>query len=982
MAKQKTKKKAENKTRNLKKETKKAKEKNEEISINIKPVINYFKKNQKARNALIIILLIGISMFFSIYFRTYSSSIKIADEWAYNGITSSIKNQITQQVNQEYPHLPLDRKQSLIEERYKAIIKKQEPQIRAQAKQQAELIRKEMKNDDGQTYLLAIDPYYYWRQAKNIVDHGYGGDTIKNGVPWNTHKVAPIGERKPRDELHEIVSAKIYEIVRFFNPNAKLFNVFFWMPVLIMALAVIPAFLIARKKAGNLGGFIASTIVGVHTAIINRTTAGFSDTDGYNILFPLLIFWAFIEAFEAKNNKKKLTLSIITGLLIGIYSRAWAGWWYIFDFAIGVMIAYLGYNIIKMIINKNKDKKEIKEKIINPLITTITIIISSGLFVTIIRDFETFTLSITEPIKFTAIQNAAKPDLWPNVFTTVAELNRASLNTIVSQIGGQIYFYLAMMGIVISLVNPKKMSKTDWTIIGGSAILYLILITKGMLKQNPLLYLAIMIIPPTTALLIKIKQKGETDIKYPIFLIVWFIGTIYASTQGVRFILLLAPAYSVALGILIGQAYKIITSIKGEEFSMNQPWIKATIIIIALLLLVKPISSANTAAKYEVPSMNDDWWASLTKIKQESQPNAIINSWWDFGHWFKAIADRAVTFDGASQNTPMAHWIGRVLSTSNEEEAIGILRMLDCGSRLGFEELAKNLQGVKEVKELTPETRLKTKKIIDKIILMNKEEAKKELEKQGLKEEDINKVLNLTHCSPPEDYFITSEDMTGKSGVWGHFGNWDFEKAYVYNVLRKEPVEVAIKKMKEQGIEEKKAKEMYFKAISLNNEQEANTWISPWPSYLTTRPVKCQNQSSIIICPIRKRAGTNNGRIVVIEQAIINLTDINKTIIQVGAYNQQTGIREGGTTVTPNAIIMADEDFKEIKFENAGYGFDIVLDKNEEGYRMIMADPELAAGMYTRLFFLEGKGTTHFEKFSDRTSPISGQRIIVWKVKW
>ena len=27
------------------------------------------------------------------------------------------------------------------------------------------------------------------------------------------------------------------------------------------------------------------------------------------------------------------------------------------------------------------------------------------------------------------------------------------------------------------------------------------------------------------------------------------------------------------------------------------------------------------------------------------------------------------------------------------------------------------------------------------------------------------------------DYFITSYDMIGKSGVWGHFGSWDFVKA-------------------------------------------------------------------------------------------------------------------------------------------------------------------------------------------------------------
>jgi len=47
--------------------------------------------------------------------------------------------------------------------------------------------------------------------------------------------------------------------------------------------------------------------------------------------------------------------------------------------------------------------------------------------------------------------------------------------------------------------------------------------------------------------------------------------------------------------------------------------------------------------------MNDGWYESLTKIKQNASEDAIINSWWDFGHWFKAVGDRAVTFDGTPQ---------------------------------------------------------------------------------------------------------------------------------------------------------------------------------------------------------------------------------------------------------------------------------------------------------------------------------------------
>ena len=81
-----------------------------------------------------------------------------------------------------------------------------------------------------------------------------------------------------------------------------------------------------------------------------------------------------------------------------------------------------------------------------------------------------------------------------------------------------------------------------------------------------------------------------------------------------------------------------------------------------------------------------------------------MNSWWDFGHHFKFISDRAVTFDGGTQNSPQAHWIGRVLQTDNEEEAIAILRMLDCGAnsafKLALEETNDPLISVSLVKDI------------------------------------------------------------------------------------------------------------------------------------------------------------------------------------------------------------------------------------------------------------------------------------------
>src|SRR3989338_9936500 len=103
------------------------------------------------------------------------------------------------------------------------------------------------------------------------------------------------------------------------------------------------------------------------------------------------------------------------------------------------------------------------------------------------------------------------------------------------------------------------------------------------------------------------------------------------------------------------------------------------------------IQQSENIVRNDVPLINDAWYKALTRINENSQEDAIITSWWDFGHHFKVIADRAVTFDGTTQSTPQAHWVGRLLSTSSEKEAIGILRMLNCGAEQGTQRINEEI---------------------------------------------------------------------------------------------------------------------------------------------------------------------------------------------------------------------------------------------------------------------------------------------------
>ncbi|MDP7506332.1 MAG: STT3 domain-containing protein, partial [Candidatus Woesearchaeota archaeon] len=804
----------------------KAKEDEEEISFDIAKAKTFYTKYNRY---IIPILFILIAGFLSVYLRVMPAYLPITDNWAENTVYNSIRSQVRGEINQQYPNLPDTNKNALVEAEFKKILKSQKGPIQQQVDSTSQFFKSHLKNEKGTTYLLAIDPYYWYRYSRNVVEKGTTADIIKEGKPWDNHMLAPLG-RGADSNFHIYFEVFLYKISSFFNRDIDLMKVVFYIPVIISLLSVIPTFFIARRMGGNLGGLIAAVMVAIHPTLLGRTAGGFSDTDAYNVFFPLLITWLFLEAFESKNLKNKIFLASLTGFFVGLFSFSWMGWWYIFDFIIASLLFYIIYFTL---VHRDQLKKGISHFIFNTplkntLLLLIVFIVTSGIFVSMFTGFWNFRTAPMQPLTFTQMKVVGVAKIWPNVLTTVAEQNEASLNNAINQIGigKRLFFLISLIGIVLMLVRKRNKRRSDLWFISLSSLWYFIIL--AFKPQDLHTFIPLICVPIIAKILISIKEKDtKIDIKLAIILIIWFIATIYASTKGIRFLLLFVPAFSLAFGIALGIIYEYSYKLISKSLNIHQTITKiALLLLIFFLFILNPINAAKSTAKSEIPSMNDAWYASLDKIRVESESDAIVNSWWDFGHWFKAIADRAVTFDGTTQDMPQAHWIGNTLLTNNETTAIGILRMLDCGATNAFEELDKSINdGAKSVK------------ILYEIIIQDETSAQETLtNKYSLTQEQAAKVIQNTHCDPPENYFITSEDMIGKSGVWGHFGSWNFDRATIYNTL----VKKEYKDNKEKGIQflterfnysREEAENIYYDVNSLSSNKAVNDWIAPWPSY-------------------------------------------------------------------------------------------------------------------------------------------------------
>jgi len=976
----------------------------EELKFDLTRIKRFFSNLtlSKANYALLIFLLLLIPVCLTVYIRLQPQYLSQTDSWATGSVYNYFQGQITSAVNTQYPNLPQQNKDALISQQFEEFRKANQQVLDQQVEATSQFFKSGFRyeeNNVSYTFLGDLDSYFFLRQAKNILEKGMVCDAIIDGVCMDTYKVAPIGEPTV-PSLHPYGIVYLYKALKIFNPNMTLMRAAFLLPTLLAVICAIAVFFVGKRIMNVTAGFIAAMLLSLSPMFLSRTLG--SDTDIWNVLFPILIVWAFLEAFEAKSLVKRLSFSAIAGLLMGIFAYAWgAGWWYIFDLIIVAVVGYLAFVFIRNYLRHRNFRKIFDANMKSALLVIGTLFLSTMIFVSIFSSFTVFRAAFTDPlVRFTTSKVATNPDLWPNVITTVAEMNDASIADVVSQasFGVKSLFALSLLGIIFLLVRREPKMK-DYLIILGSAIVFFFLISTSALVLNPFVYLSLLMIPLLAAILLLLLDKdSNVDIKPAILLTVWFVGMILASTKGIRFILLVIPTFAISLGVAIGYLYQYINRIFEKEFDLDKTKAIISSVIIFLVIscfLFMPFTSnmpklglgigmiGISTGKSFTPSMTKGWWDSLTKIRLESKPDAIINSWWDFGHWFKYVADRRVTLDGASQNHPNAHWLGRSLQTDNEDESVAILRMLDCGSNNAFEEINRKFQDTE-----------KSQNIISELIIMSKEKAGERLAALGFTKEESAKVLSLTHCDPSEDFFITSEDMVGKAGVWAHFGLWDFDKSFIVNNVMKKSYEEGTKLMMDRwNYTEDEAAKIYYDVQALQTDREINDWISPWPNYFTTDWSSCKelnntatdNNTNIttvtksLVCVINRVVSQDSSSRTVIEGAILDLSNYKNSYLVVGAYDT-TGLRRGSGKAIPSSFkVLTNESIESVNMANVTFPFDVIIDVVES--RALVADPLLAESTFTKLFYLDGRYTTHFEKFSDITD-VTGQRIIIWKVNW
>jgi asparagine N-glycosylation enzyme membrane subunit Stt3 len=459
--------------------------------------------------------------------------------------------------------------------------------------------------------ILDYDPWYFYRIAKMILDN--------NLIPpkWDLLSYFPPGRPPTTSFGWDYIMIFLYKILSIFSINMTFMDAVKLSPVIMVGLAIIPAFLLGRLLTNNWGGLITGLIAANTPTFIGVSMGGYNDTDVVVVFFSFICLYSIFLAIK-KRKIQHYIFSILMTLLF-IYSW-WFGWYILFFFTLFIP-AFIIFRILETIVHERKINLKSVIHETKPLLIPLFIIIIATNIIGYLLGYGSMLNFVSIGLGYTATQSVI-------VNVSVAEL------------------------------QPINIFTRD----GFLAV-------AGRVGIIPMLF---SIIGLPILVIYKILKKEKINF-VEIFLFIWATVTFYLILSGIRFSLLFSCAIAASTGYVIGNLVKFI---KNNFFGAT---IFGIVFFSMLIFVSDSISYAYSAGGMEV-SQNWidmlDWLKanadSKALIETWWDPGHIIAGYTGL----RVHADGGHCSPG--ECIPFNHNIriqdmGRIMSTSDEDEAYTLI---------------------------------------------------------------------------------------------------------------------------------------------------------------------------------------------------------------------------------------------------------------------------------------------------------------------
>jgi len=816
----------------------------------------------------------GIAVFLRLYPLINHTPFDVSEK-ATVFVVSNLQKKVSASINQKFPNIPPAEKQKLIQKNVSDILRTQNSIIKKTIKKISESIEKDSKDIQPYPYLLASDSYYYYNLTENIVKTGKIGKKIKGSKYFNELMFAPLGFWEPLN-FHPYIGFAVYKVMGLFNPNIPLMHAVSYTPLLITILTLIPfIFICASFGCSPFVSMISATLFSAAPIYLKRSMFGWYDNDPYSIFFPLIILCVLFHAITHISKRKNNILpALLCSLLLTIYSVFWHGWVFFLSiiFISGIIIIICNHFVLR--------QKSVTK---NYLIFFGTILFGTLVGINFVFGIKEFFVLFREG--WIALKNFLEPQLslWPDLYFSVGELKKTPYNAIIDLTGGIFFSLLAIIGLGASAIHSYKereASKLYKLIIITVFLLTSFVISKGALRFALLFLIPLSLLFPLGLKHVLKRFDSNVENRYP-------------NRSSVK---------------------------KFSKIAINF----ICIIILALLLYSKYMGIPKILNKI----FNTSWEKTLTQIKEKTPSDSIINTWWTPGHFIKAIANRRVTFDGATINNPQGYWLSKVFMSTSEEQALGLLRMLNASANQAAEYLQTEV-GLKLSDSV---------KILNKITSLNISEAKRYLKNNAkLDNKQSFSLLKLTHKKPSPSYLLIFNEMVEKNLEFKLFSGWNFEK-----------------------MEELEDNPQLLETIPNKNSKEYIQFL--WD--LAGGPYRYSG-------PLPEIA--RKGSIIRFQNNVsINLTT-KECRISSGEYGK--GIPRSIFYVEGNKLI-------EKQLPGASLSYSVILVRGITSYKCVLLDRKLARSLLMKLYFFGGKGFKYISPLIKESDQTKRTKIYLYEIDW
>lgn len=609
-------------------------------------------------------------------------------------------------------------------------------------------------------YSMDADSYYYLRKAKEFTENGFSSINVFSSRSEDALITSiRTGERDFLPNLLSAIAAIVWYMLNGIGVKVGIYALATHLPACILALFVIPIYLFLKKRITIPAAAAGALFATLAPPYLKHSLCTFFDTDALIGLLAIVLILSLYECVLCKNSRGKIVYGIISCLTALLLYCTWKIFYVYVIIAVGTTATAL--IILHATIGKKiNDEPRLRIPLIFMGVQTLIALVLGA------KDaIDTIASNFGTP---------GSAEVWPSSAAYVGELTRPSLyegklfwdiflsadSDYISYFGGLFCFVLLLVSVAFCLFRVVKMFRNR---------------KNGAAFEEAFLLLAIGAWFCGTVVMCFFGIRFMEFAILPSALIMsygvhWISGWLLSEKRTLITKRILYVCVAMLLFAIFALQYPVLSCVLGGAvllFGFFGSYIKKGYALVALFLAVVLLGSMEGAYLIGTlgrPLFEKNVEDAMLWIRDNTDEDAVIINFWDFGYMYQYTAERRTVSDGGTYNGAFTYWLAEMMATDNLELSAGIARMLQ-NSGLDATEYAEQVSGGKA----------KACSVLKEILALPEEEAVNVLYANGYSAEQAAKLLGYTHPKNcPDMYLVVNYHLLRLSSTLDYYTSWDF----------------------------------------------------------------------------------------------------------------------------------------------------------------------------------------------------------------